>query len=245
MTRATVTVTAMSARGLVRTGNEDRISVFGWLSPAEASDPVTLTRTVDAPLVVAVADGLGGHLAGEVASARAVEAWQAAPADETELTERFRSVHSGLLDAGTSRPDWNGMATTLVVAVVCRDRVLVAGVGDSRAYHVEPGFVEQLTVDDLAASGTGELSQVLGGRPGQDVTPKVMTSELRDGIRLLLCTDGLHSYLPRTTLRELVTIPDPAAAVSTLRDAVYAEGAPDNISMCLVDITTSDSRSAS
>jgi PPM family protein phosphatase len=244
MTPPTVTVTALSARGLVRTGNEDRVGVFGWLAPADAPGPVTLRQTVDAPLVVAVADGLGGHLAGEVASERAVAAWQAAPpTDDVALVERFRSVHSGLLDAGATRPDWEGMATTLVVAVVCDDRVLVAGVGDSRVYHVEPGFVEQLTIDDLSPSGSGELTQVLGGRPGQEVSPKVMTSELRDGMRLLLCTDGLHSYLDQATLRELVTLPDPATAVRVLRDAVYAEGAPDNVSMCLVDITTTEPRS--
>ncbi|GAB1510358.1 PP2C family protein-serine/threonine phosphatase [Actinophytocola sp. KF-1] len=245
MTPPTVTVTAMSARGLVRPGNEDRVGVFGWLAPAEASGPVTVRQTVEAPLVVAVADGLGGHLAGEVASTRAVEAWQVAPpADDDAVADRFRSIHADLLAAGASRPDWDGMATTLVVAVVCADEVFVAGVGDSRAYHVEPGFVEQLTADDLSPSGSGELTQVLGGRPGQEISPGVMRSELRDGMRLLLCTDGLHSYLEQATLRALVSLPDPTSAVRELRDAVYAEGAPDNVSICLVDITTNGSRSA-
>lgn len=246
MTPPTITVTAMSARGLVRPGNEDRIGVFGWLAPPEMSGPVTLRQTVDAPLVVAVADGLGGHLAGEVASTRAVEAWQSSPpTDDDGLAERFQRVHSGLLTAGASRPDWDGMATTLVVAVVCTDDVFIAGVGDSRVYHVEPGFVEQLTVDDLSPSGSGELTQVLGGRPGQEISTKVMRSELRDGMRLLLCTDGLHSYLEQATLRELVSLPDPASAVRMLRDAVYVEGAPDNVSICLVDITTNGPRSTS
>lgn len=245
MTPPTVTVTAMSARGLVRPSNEDRIGVFGWLAPPEMSGPVTLRQSVDAPLVVAVADGLGGHRAGEVASVQAVEAWRTAPAaGETAIAERFHSVHSGLLTAGTSRPDWEGMATTLVVAVVGTDSVLVAGVGDSRVYHVEPGFVEQLTTDDLSPSGSGELTQVLGGRPGQEISPKIMRSELRNGMRLLLCTDGLHSYLEQATLRDLVSLPDPVSAVRTLRDAVYAAGAPDNVSICLVDITTKGPRSA-
>jgi serine/threonine protein phosphatase PrpC len=242
-----VTVAVMTGRGLVRPANEDRIGVFGWLSPTEMPAPVTLRATVGEPLVIAVADGLGGHAAGEVASAWAVEACQADPAALTDgpaLAERLRAIHAGLLEAGASRPDWTAMATTLTAVVVCPDQVLVTGIGDSRAYYVEPGFVEQLTVDDLDPTGSGALSQVLGGRPGHEVEPKTVQTEIRDGIRLLVCTDGLHSYQKPARLRELVAIADPAAAVRALHDSVHEEGAPDNVSVCVVDIAVSGNGSS-
>jgi len=235
----TVTVTAMTGPGLRRTGNEDRIGAFGWLAPTDMTTPVTLRATVSDPVVVTVADGLGGHLAGEVASIRAVEAFHADPAALTDgpaIAGRLRAIHADLLAAGADRPDWAGMATTLVAVVVCQDTVLVTGVGDSRIYYVEPGLVEQLTEDDVDAAGTGALSQVLGGRPGETIEPQVVITEVRDGIRLLLCTDGLHAYLDETELRKWVHDPDPAAGVAALHEAVHAAGAPDNVSLCIVDI---------
>lgn len=233
----TVTVTAMTGRGLRRTGNEDRVGVFGWLAPTDMAVPVTLRTKVFEPVVVTVADGLGGHLAGEVASTRAVEAFQADPARLTDgpaIAQRLRNIHADLLAAGTDRADWAGMATTLVAVVVCKDTVLVTGVGDSRIYYVEPGLVEQLTEDDAAENGA--LNQVLGGRPGETIDPQVVTNGVWDGLRLLLCTDGLHSYLDETELRKWLHDPDPATAAAALNDAVHAAGAPDNVSLCIVDI---------
>ena len=235
-----VTVTVMTSRGLVRPGNEDRVGALGWLSPTEMDAPTMLRRWASVPLVTAVADGLGGHRAGEVASRDAVAAVMA---DSTELdsqdalADRIQAVHARLLAAG-QEPGRVGMATTLSVVVVLADRVLLGNVGDSRIYYVEPGLVEQLSADDLDPLGTGALTQVLGGRPGEVVKPWTDSLPVRGNTRLLLCSDGLHSYLPAPRLRELATIPDHAAAVYELHRAVYEAGAPDNVSVCLVDITT-------
>jgi serine/threonine protein phosphatase PrpC len=241
-----VTVTAMTCRGLVRQANEDRVGVFGWCAPAEMSAPVSLRAAVDQPLVVVVADGLGGHPAGEVASAMAVEQCMADPvelAGSAGLTARLQSIHSGLLEAGRADQGRTGMATTLTAVVVTPDRVRVVNVGDSRAYYVEPGFVEQLTDDDVDPSGSGALSQVLGGRADRDIDPKAVTTELQDGIRLLLCTDGLHSYTDPGRLRELLdAADDPAVIVAALHESVRQAGAPDNVSVCLVDIAVSEAR---
>jgi serine/threonine protein phosphatase PrpC len=233
-----VTATVVTGCGLVRPANEDRVGVFGWLSPLDMSAPVVIRGWTAEPMVVAVADGLGGHRAGEVASSRAVTALMADPAQltgEDALAQRYRRIHAELHEAARQRPDLDGMGTTLAAVVVYDDRIVVGNVGDSRVYYVEPGLIEQLTADDLDPLGTGALSQVIGGRADQPVRPSVHTMPIEDAGRLLLCSDGLHSYLSTDRLRELVTGPDPVAVVDGLYQAVHRAGAPDNVSICLVD----------
>lgn len=239
----TVSVTVITGRGLVRDNNEDRIGVFGWCAPVEMPAPVTLSLAVGRPAVVVVADGLGGHPAGEVASAMAVELCGADPGQltgATALTARIQSIHSGILAAGAVRPEHTGMATTLTAAVVSPDSVRVVSVGDSRAYYVEPGFVEQLTEDDVDPNGSGALSQVLGGREGSTVDAEIVMTQPRAGLRLLLCTDGLHAHTDPAELRRLLDTPDAVESVAALHRAAYEAGAPDNVSLCLLDVTTSE-----
>jgi serine/threonine protein phosphatase PrpC len=237
---AAVTVTALTGRGLVRTGNEDRIGVFGWLAPLETSGPVIIQQWVTEPLVVAVADGMGGHLAGEVASLIAVTELMAGSADlvdEDALCRRYLDIHAAVLAAAHDHPDREGMGTTLSSVVVLPDSVLVANVGDSRVYYVEPGLVDLLTEDDVDPLAGGALTQVLGGRADLPMTPWTSTLPLADGLRLLLCTDGVHGVMGTETLRELVTEPSHPAAAHGLSKAAHDAGAPDNVSLCLVDIT--------
>jgi serine/threonine protein phosphatase PrpC len=234
--RPAVLVTAVTSRGLVRTGNEDRIGALGWLAPLEQPAPVTLSALDTGHLVVAVADGLGGHAAGEVASQMAVSRlMDAAPGLDTAEAVRsaLARIHSELLEQGARRPDWAGMATTIAAVIVTPRSVLCAHVGDSRIYYVEAGLLDQLTEDDAVR---GVLEQCLGGQPGRPFDPHVREMRRDMPARYLLCSDGLHGCVPRDLIRDLAAVDSPLAAAAGLHSAAMRAGAPDNVSLCLVDV---------
>lgn len=238
----TVTIAAVTSRGLVRSANEDRIGVCGWTSPLEMTEPVLIVCVAESPLAIAVADGVGGHQAGEVASRRAVASLmdgQDSLRDEDAVAHWFRRIHDDLLHAGHERPELHGMATTLTAVVIVGERVVVCNIGDSRAYYVEPGLVQQLTEDDADPRTGGALIQVLGGMVNAPVTPRTSVLDVAGGVRLLLCSDGLHSSVPPGQLRDLAATCDPVAAARELHQAAVSVGAPDNISLCVVDVEKS------
>jgi len=233
---AWVTVTVTTCRGAVRPGNEDSVTALGWIAPAEQRFPVMLSSRAAGPLVTAVADGLGGHAAGEVASRIAVDMLAAAaPGLGTEDAVRavIGRIHAELLDQAAARPRQAGMATTLAAVIVTADAVLVAHVGDSRVYYAEEGLLDQLTVDDAVR---GTLAQCLGGLPSVPMFPHVQALPRDVTARYLICSDGLHGYVARDTIRDLAAAADPHAAAVALTDAAFAAGAPDNVSLCLVDV---------
>jgi serine/threonine protein phosphatase PrpC len=232
-----VTAVVSTSRGLARQANEDSVGALGWLAPLETTAPVALSTWMTGPVVAAVADGLGGHAAGEVASRLAVEHVLGAASGLTRVdavATACHDIHERLLAAGGNQPQHAGMATTLVVVVVTGDEVIVAHVGDSRAYYVEPGLVEQLTADDVAPGDAGGLLQCLGGRPGGQISPHVTSMPLDPGARFLLCSDGVHGCIQPAELRKLLAEADSVAAVDRLAGAVVEAGAPDNLSMCLL-----------
>ena len=234
--RPAVLVTAVTSRGLVRTGNEDRIGALGWLAPLEQPAPVTLSALDTGQLVVAVADGLGGHAAGEVASRMAIsKLMEMAPGlDSAEaVRSALARIHAELLEQGASRPDWAGMATTITAVIVTPRSVLCAHVGDSRIYYVEPGLLDQLTEDDAVH---GVLEQCLGGQPGRPFDPHVREMRRDMTARYLLCSDGLHGCVPRDSIRDLAAADSPVTAAAGLLSAAIQAGAPDNVSLCLVDV---------
>lgn len=234
-----VDVAAITNRGLVRGGNEDCLAVFGWTAPEEMSGPVLLAcRTAD-PVFLVVADGLGGHQAGEVASRYAVAALTSALpelTDEESVVRTFSRVHEDLLELGRQDSGLTGTATTATALLVTDDRIMVCHVGDSRAYYVEPGLVMQLTVDHADAAAGGALTQVLGGLPGRPVTPQVRFVEPAESLRFLVCTDGLHSYVDSAVLRECAAQGTALEAATALHDAAVAAGAPDNVTLCVADV---------
>jgi protein phosphatase len=231
-----LTAVVLTSRGLERPTNQDSVGVLGWIAPAETG-PTTLSAPSDGPAVVAVADGLGGHRAGEVASRLAVEeVLAAAPglATADALAATYQRIHARLLKAAAGRPERSGMATTLATVVVNDATAIVGNVGDSRVYYVEPGLVEQLTTDDVGPGESGALLQVLGGRPGTRMDPQVTTVPLEPGGRFLLCSDGLHGCVAGPRLRALLADGDPVAAVDGLAGAALEAGGPDNLSICLL-----------
>ena len=212
--------------------------------------------------VFAVADGLGGHQGGEVASALAVEPLAAldgrAPADPAEaaeaLAEAVRQAHPASIDRATGDPELWGMGTTLTAAAVAGDHHLqLAHVGDSRAYLFRDGSLEQLTTDhtvvgELVRRGrlTPEqaaihpersiLTRAVGLDPRVPVdTPDPL--DLAPGDQVLLCSDGLTEVVPDVTLAQLLAAdPDGEATCRSLIDAANSAGGPDNITVVLLRV---------
>jgi PPM family protein phosphatase len=212
--------------------------------------------------VFAVADGLGGHQGGEVASAVAVEPLAALdgrgfadPAEAAEaLAAAIREANAAIIDRASHDPGLWGMGTTLTAAAVAGDRHLqLAHVGDSRAYLLRDGSLEQLTIDhtivaELVRRGRltpdqaavhperSILTRAVGLDPRVPVdTPDPL--ELAPGDQVLLCSDGLTEVVPDVKIAQLLAAePDGDATCRSLIDAANSAGGPDNITVVLLRV---------
>ena len=212
--------------------------------------------------VLAVADGLGGHQGGEVASAAAVEPLAALdgrefadPAEAAdELTAAIREANAAILDRAGGDPGLWGMGTTVTAAALAGEHHLqLAHVGDSRAYLLRDGSLEQLTTDHTVVAELvrrGRLSpaqaaihperSILTRAVGLDPRIPVDTPdplELQDGDQVLLCSDGLTEPVDDDQIAQLLSAePDGNAACQALIDAANAAGGPDNITVVLLRV---------
>jgi PPM family protein phosphatase len=212
--------------------------------------------------VLAVADGLGGHQGGEVASAAAAEPLAALdgrefadPAEAAEaLTAAIREANAAILDRAAGDPGLWGMGTTVTAAALAGERHLqLAHVGDSRAYLLRDGSLEQLTTDhtvvaELVRRGRLTPAQaaihpersILTRAVGLDPRVPVDTPdplELQDGDQVLLCSDGLTEPVDDDQIAQLLSAePDGNTACQALIDAANAAGGPDNITVVLLRV---------
>jgi protein phosphatase len=201
-----------------------------------------------------VADGMGGHNAGEVASAIAVRTLHdffVSQPDRTEhaLADGLVLANDEVLSA-SGTPEYAGMGTTVVAACVTEHQVLFGSVGDSRIYLARGGTLTQLTQDDSWVArvlGSGAfsddevqrhpmrhvLTKVVGLRA--DMEPSISVSPFGPGDTLLLCSDGLHGSVPDPLLVEVLSGGDALEAqAQQLVDQALARGATDNITVVLV-----------
>ena len=207
------------------------------------------------PPLFAVADGLGGHEAGEVASRVAIDALVAAAprhADPKALGRAVGTANRAVIKAvrdGLGKP---GMGTTLTAAAVEGSRIAVAHVGDSRAYLLHGATLERITEDhsmvaDMIRQGTlteeesrvhpnrSVITRALGTDP--DTYADTFEVHAEPGDRLLLCSDGLTGMLTDDRIAEILgAYGDPQLAVRMLVDAANEAGGHDNISVVVVDV---------
>jgi PPM family protein phosphatase len=200
--------------------------------------------------LLVVADGMGGHNAGEVASALAVkvirEAFESGdPPSQDLLTHAVQLANERILTAASEQPAHSGMGTTVVAVLVIDERAFYTSVGDSRVYLWRGGHLTQLTRDDswLAETLEGEAEQPhdIGSHPMRHVLTKVVglrpelhasvaECPLGAGDALLLCSDGVHGAVPHDLLATMLsskrTVED--VAQSVVRSAI-ARGATDNV----------------
>lgn len=225
--------------GRVRSRNEDAL----YLQP--------LRR------LAAVADGMGGHAAGDVASRIAVDILDDRSRDlgddpAAALADTVRAAHEAILRAAGADPELQGMGTTLTALRADDDGCVIAHVGDSRAYRWRDDALEQLTrdqtwVQEQVEAGsiapdrarTHPFSSILTGALGiedQDVEVQVLEPACEPGDAFLLCSDGLNA---RLTDGEILAVlqahaGDLDAAAHALVDAANEAGGPDNITVALV-----------
>jgi protein phosphatase len=222
--------------GRVRDGNEDNYLVD------------------DATGLVAVADGMGGHRAGEVASATAVEALRAAITSGRPLRESIEDANAAVFAKSLTDSSLRGMGTTLTAGTLATDGTLLLGhVGDSRAYLLHDGELRQVTedhslVEELVREGrlTADEAAVHPQRSiitralGVDASVEVdvYPVELVPGDRLLLCSDGLTGMVQADDIAAtLRREDDPGRAATQLVDAANQAGGEDNITVVIVAVT--------
>lgn len=223
--------------GRVRDHNEDSV----WPAPGagEAADT----------LVVAVADGMGGHAGGEIASKTAIET---AMGVGGRASMRVQAANLAVLDDANRRPRLSGMGTTLTLAVIePSGEVEIGHVGDSRAYLLRAGKLAMVTTDhsyisEMMAAGrlTEEeaanhpyrsvVTRAIGLEPAVEVDTLVLT--LEPGDRMLICSDGLSSMVSDKVITQVLHDQrDPSAAARALIAAANRAGGDDNISVVIVD----------
>ncbi len=205
----------------------------------------------------AVADGMGGHRAGEVASRQALENLRLyfqrlSPGDPgADLAAAFADVNAAILAAAGAKRAWRGMGTTCTACLVREPDLWVAHIGDSRAYLVRGDGLTQLTEDhtwvlELLKNGqlTDEearrhprrnmLVRALGAEPDVRVDIRHIGLSPRD--RVLLCTDGLTNQVTPAEMSDILTgVADPDAAVRQLMNRALALGGRDNITILLLE----------
>lgn len=226
--------------GLVRSGNED--------SFAPDNDGAG-----EGPVVIAVADGMGGHTAGEVASRLAIEAATAEGFEPAlDPVARVESANAAVSDAVAADPQLAGMGTTLTLGVFHADGSLrIAHVGDSRAYLLRGGNLRQITVDhtlvaELVAGGILTPEQARTHPRRHMVTQSIGMPEVRidtieehlePGDRVLLCSDGLTIMVEDAAVaRILGDAASPSEAAWNLVTAANAAGGHDNTTVAVVDV---------
>jgi serine/threonine protein phosphatase PrpC len=219
---------AGSVTGLVRDGNEDSVYAGRWL--------------------FAVADGMGGHAAGEVASAAVIESLriydrEVAPDELLEVLGRaVGEANAEVARRAAEDASRLGMGTTLTALLWSGDMVAVVNIGDSRGFRLRNGQLRPITEDHVmgkllsnAGAMAPVLSRYLDGSPYR--SPDLGLRELQCGDRYLLCSDGLSPVVSTEAIGgALVAAVSPGEAVRQLVALAENAGGPDNISVIVIDV---------
>ncbi|WP_328856126.1 protein phosphatase 2C domain-containing protein [Williamsia herbipolensis] len=232
---------ARSDRGLVRSNNEDSVYAGARL--------------------LALADGMGGHAAGEVASQLVIEALQPLDDDEPggdllgKLDDAIRSGNAAIADQVAQSPELDGMGTTLTAILFAGNRLALCHIGDSRGYLLRDGDLNQITRDDtfvqtLVEEGriTAEQahthpqrSLIMRALTGTEVEPTLTIREARDGDRYLLCSDGLSDVVTEETIADtLRSVADHRDCADRLIELALRGGGPDNVTVVVADVADVD-----
>ena len=231
---------ARSDRGLVRANNEDSVYAGARL--------------------LALADGMGGHAAGEVASQLVIAAL--APLDDDEpggdllsqLENAVRAGNSAIAAHVEADPELEGMGTTLTAILFAGNRLGLVHIGDSRGYLLRDGELTQITKDDTfvqtlvdegritpeEAHSHPQRSLIMRALTGHEVEPTLIMREARAGDRYLLCSDGLSDPVSQETILEALQIPDVAESADRLIELALRGGGPDNVTVVVADVIDYD-----
>lgn len=242
-------VFAVSETGPVRDHNEDSIA-FTFLENDKKN------------LIAVVADGMGGHNAGEVASKMACDLlldyclknWkQHTP--ETLLQKAFMNAHQKIVEAGNSNPEQKGMGTTATSVIIQQDVCYIGHIGDSRAYLLRNGTLMQLSKDHTLVNQmfeSGEITekerdhhpmknvllQALGTTP--TIQPQIPSDgwAIQEGDRLFLCSDGVYDALNVEDIKDLLLMKQAEFVLECLSSVATSRNVSDNFSALLIDVSS-------
>ena len=235
-----------SDKGLLRSQNEDAHCIIGG--------------TDGSPLVLAVADGMGGHLAGDIASQTAITVIRdnlardpfntdTQEAIDARLSELVQTANDMIYEKSSKEPSCFGMGTTLIIAVIANGKLSLAHIGDSCAYYLRSGTMTKITTDHSYVEELvriGSLTREEAARhPKRNVITKVVGCDgkisadlywvdLQDDDRVLLCTDGLSKMLTESEITDaIVSSPDPDEICNALIAKSNNKGGLDNITVLI------------
>ena len=231
---------ARSDVGLVRSNNEDSVYAGARL--------------------LALADGMGGHAAGEVASQLVIAALAHLDDDEpggdllAKLDAAIRSGNSAIAAQVEMEPDLEGMGTTLTAILFAGNRLGLAHIGDSRGYLLRDGELTQITKDDTfvqtlvdegritreEAHSHPQRSLIMRALTGHEVEPTLTMREVSTGDRYLLCSDGLSDPVSDETILDALQIPDVTDSADRLIELALRGGGPDNVTVVVADVVDYD-----
>ncbi len=233
----------MSDKGLVRAENQDAYRI------------ITLS---DNSQCCVVCDGMGGHNAGNVASTFAIDGFidaldarlKAGVDPHIAVEQACRRANEIVFDAAARNPLLSGMGTTLVAAVVSDDNVIIANVGDSRAYHIFGGNIYQITCDHSLVAGLIEKGEITPEQakthPRRNLITRALGTEetvICDifeidpylGGFIVLCSDGLSNLIADQEIRQLIKGADEVSC-KALMDLTFERGATDNVTILIIEL---------
>jgi protein phosphatase len=241
-------VAAKTDLGRIRENNEDKFDFY------EVED---LTLLAARGCFYAVADGMGGHAAGQIASELALKNvianYYDSPTEDipNALLEAVTAANETIYNIAVMIPERSGMGTTLTAAVFAEDRVYVVQVGDSRGYLIRDGEIRQVTFDH---SWVAEQVR-MGGMTAEEaesspyrnvitrsigtmaeVEPDVFVEEARPGDLWVLCSDGLTGHVSESEILQVAPASAPAEAARQLIELANSRGGRDNITVFVISV---------
>lgn len=244
-----IILTASSRVGCVRSNNEDMILAYDRFVRSDVYTTEFMTENIDR-FVIAIADGMGGHKAGEVASADTLNNLlfflNDLPCNLTDMEFRkmmiswLNSVNHMLNSKGHENPSMADMGTTLVGLVYYNGRYYWMNCGDSRLYRQRDGQLLQLTTDHSLNNVMGErrhsniITNCIGaGCQHSYIDICELTGDILPGDTYLVCSDGLNDMLPDAQISNLLAS---CSHADELSQAAIAAGGFDNVSVCIIKV---------
>lgn len=244
-----IVLTAASRVGNVRSNNEDMILAYDRFIRSDIYQTVLAPENLDR-FIVAVADGMGGHNAGEVASELVMQNLKFYFNDlpkgltsgelEEVMNEWLQSIHQTVNTRGRANKSMSEMGTTLVGLIYYGKRFFWLNCGDSRLYRLRDGQLEQLTTDHSLINANGEkkhsnvITNCIGAGCDDTFIDMIeFTNNFLPGDTYVLCTDGLNDMVPDEVIREMLV--NGATANALCEEAINAGGF-DNVSVCVLRV---------
>lgn len=244
-----ITLTAASRIGCIRSNNEDMVLAYDTFVRSDVYCTEFLTENTDR-FVIALADGMGGHRAGEVASEQVLDSLKffisdipqglsIGEFDETMIVW-LQSINNNINRQGRADSALLEMGTTLVGVIYYGGKYFWINCGDSRLYRLRDGKLVQITTDHSLSNARGEkkhsniITNCIGaGCKNSYLDIFEFTADFKQGDIYMLCSDGLNDMVPNATIEQLM---NEGCTANDLCEAAIEAGGYDNVSVCMFHV---------